>query len=106
MIKLRDALKLMECKDKKKTPVPFSIEFVTANRKKGTGGIITKKTGCILAKFNKKLPQYVRNADGGGKSHQPKHHSNQTRNIQLPEEGIVKVRIRLITQFNEMEIIW
>ena len=106
MIKLADALKMMEYVDKHGKPVPFSVEFITANRKTNTGGEIIKKEGCILAKFNKKLPQHVRNADGGGKSHQPKHYQNQTRNIQLPEEGIVKIHIRLITQFNSMDIIW
>lgn len=42
MITFQEALEIIKSKDKRGNPVPFDIEFVTANLKKKTGGEIIK----------------------------------------------------------------
>lgn len=106
IISLKDALKLMDRLDHKGKPIPFTITFVTANRKKNTGGKKLQIDGAILSKHNKLLPLHIRRVDGFGGSKHPKSHENATRNIQAPDGAITKVHIRLITSFNQFKIIW
>ncbi|AWW31835.1 hypothetical protein DN752_17800 [Echinicola strongylocentroti] len=106
IIRLKDALKLMDRLDHKGNPIPFTIQFYTADRRRNEGGMKKEIKGGILSKHNKSLPLYKRNVDGFGSSKSPRHHYNATRNIQAPEGSITKVHIRLIKQFNGMEIVW
>jgi hypothetical protein len=106
VILLRDALRMMDRLNHKGEPIPFSLSFVTANRRKDTGGKIKEIKGAILSKHNKALPQHVRTVDGFGGSKKPSHYENSTRNIQAPDSSITKVHIRLILTFNGQKIIW
>lgn len=89
--------------DHKGIPSPFSITFVTANRKKGTGGEFRTYSGCILSKNNMELPLHQRSSTF---TKAPRHFENATRNIQTPEGDIIKVHIRLIKRVNGQDIIW
>lgn len=106
MIRLKDALKLMDRLDHRGKPIPFSLCFVTADRRRNTGGEILSLKGCILSKHNKLLPQHARRVDGFGGSRKPASYENATRNIQTPDGSIKKVHIRLIKEFNGQTIIW
>jgi hypothetical protein len=106
VILLKDALRMMERLDHKGRPIPFSLSFVTADRRRDLGGEIKSISGAILSKHNTLLPKYVRTVDGFGNSKAPRHYENATRNVQSPDGGITKVHIRLITNFNGQKIIW
>ncbi|MFN3802866.1 hypothetical protein [Belliella pelovolcani] len=105
-MQLKDALRLMDRLDHKSIPVPFSVTFYTADRRRGTGGEKKTISGAILSKHNKFLPQHVRRVDGFGGSRKARHYENATRNIQSPDGEIIKVHIRLITAFNNSKVIW
>lgn len=106
VILLKDALKMMDRLDHKSRPIPFSISFITADRRRDKGGELIQLSGAILSKHNILLPQHTRNVDGFGKSRKPSHFENSTRNVQAPDGSITKVHIRLIKTFNGKKIIW
>jgi len=106
MLRLKDALKLMDRLDHKGKPIPFELTFVTADRKRNTGGNLKTAKAAILSKHNNKLPLHQRRVDGFGGSRKPASHENATRNIQTPDGTITKVHIRLIKSFNGQVIIW
>lgn len=106
MIRLNDALKLMDHLDHRGNPIPFDLLVLTADRKRDSGGDWKELKGCILAKHNKKLPLHTRRVDGFGGSRKPNHYQNATRNIQSPDGSITKVHIRLIKKYNGQTILW
>lgn len=89
----------------------FDIEFVKADRKRGTGGQIRTYIGCVKesaihnpASATRKQEQPVLAAASGSKN--PNHYENSTRNIYLLRERLTKkVHIRLITKFNGKRVI-
>lgn len=97
---------MMDRLDHKGRPIPFSLSFYTADRRKNTGGKLLDISGGILSKHNSLLPKYIRSVDGYGASKAPRHFENSTRNIQSPDGSITKVHIRLIKTFNGHKIIW
>lgn len=103
---LKDALKLMDRLDHKGKPIPFDLEFVTADRRRDTGGKWMKAEGAILSKHNKDLPLHIRRSDGFAGSKKPASHENQQRNIQTPDGTITSVHIRLIKVFNGHPVTW
>lgn len=103
---LKDVLKLMDRLDHKSQPVPFSVLYVTADRKRKTGGQFIQTDGAILSKHNKLLPAHVRRVDGFGGSKKPASYENATRNIQAPDGSITSIHIRLIKAFNGHPVIW
>ena len=103
---LKDALKMMDRLDHKGNPIPFTLEFVTADRKRDSGGRWITAAGAILSKHNRNLPQHVRRVDGFGGSKKPASHENQQRNIQTPDGMITTVHIRLIMSFNGHPVTW
>lgn len=96
----------MDRLDHRGNPIPFSLECITADRKRDTGGDILNLKGCILSKHNKLLPLHMRRVDGFGGSKKPASYENQTRNVQQPDGSILTVHIRLIKKFNDQLIIW
>ena len=107
MIRLVDALNLMNEMDQEDKPVPFSIKFVTFNRRNDTGGelisidqavkCITKRKGKIVYDLRKMTTQ----------KKPPNHFKNSTRNINIVgTDQIRKCNIRLITEFNGQKVIW
>jgi hypothetical protein len=105
VIPLDAALKLMNRTDHADIPVPFTIEFVTADRNRGTGGKWIKVEGAILSKLNKLLPLHLRRSDGFGGSKNPASYENAQRNIQAPDGSITTVHIYLIKRFNGHDIV-
>jgi hypothetical protein len=105
-IRLRDALKLMDRLNHRQMPIPFTIGFITADRRRNTGGEFKEISGAILSKHNKALPMHMRRVDGFAGSKKPASHENAQRNIQAPDGSVTKVNIRLIKSFNGMQILW
>ena len=90
VIKLNQALALMDVKDKEGRPNFFSISFFTYNKKEKTGGelkVIPKATKCGM-KFNM--------------------NENSVVGIQPEEKDShpIAVHMRLITQFNGQKVIY
>jgi hypothetical protein len=106
MIRLADALKLMDRLDPRDKAIPFDLLVLSADRKRNTGGKWMELKGCILAKHNKNLPLHARRVDGFGGSRKPSHYENATRNVQSPDGSVTKVHIRLIKTFNGQTILW
>lgn len=93
---------VMDQVNKQGEPVPFSCRFVTADRKRNTGGEIIeiKKAIKVVGKKRDGSLQYTTTPKN------PRHWDNATRNIAvLPGKNIRKVHTRLIIQFNGMNII-
>jgi len=103
---LNDILKLMDRLDHKSQPTPFTVTYVTWDRKRKTGGKFMTAEGAILSKHNKLLPQHVRRADGFGGSKKPASYENATRNVQTADGSITTIHIRLIKAFNGHPRIW
>lgn len=105
VISLGDVLKLMDRLDAKGRPVPFKIEFVTADRTRDTGGKWLKIEGAILSKHNKILPLHMRRVEGFGGSKKPASYENAERNLQAPDGSIKSAKIYLMKRFNDYDIV-
>ena len=107
MIRLIDALNLMDEVDKEGSPVPFSIKYVTYNRKSKTGGeviSIAHAMKCVTKRGGKVV--YDGRQKSGSKRN-PNHFKNSTRNLNIAgTDQIRKCNIRLITEFNGQKVIW
>lgn len=83
---------------------PFSIAFITADRRKNTGGELIEvdkayKSGYVDPHERRKMQQLQPASDMIRKS--PNHYENSTRNIVITVNSQVrKVHIRLIRKFN------
>ena len=89
----------------------FDIEFVTCNRKKGTGGAIRRITNCIqygTGRSARPKPVVVGDETTDAVKKSPHHFENSTRNIYsfaAGEKTIRKVHLRLITRFNGKRVL-
>jgi hypothetical protein len=101
VIELREVLDLIE------SGKPFDITFVTADRKKGTGGEIKRYTGwvkCDLSAMPEPVLRRNKIPINIVKDHQ--HRQHKTKNIMNPvTRDIRKVHIRLITEFNGKRVV-
>lgn len=109
MIRLESVLREMEKVDKRGNPVPFTIRFCTANLQANTGGEILELKGAVLAVKLKSIPPYVKNELQKEQElinkRNANHWVNGTRNL-WHNNGYVKTHIRLITSFNNQEVIY
>ena len=107
MIKLLDALNLMDAIDKEDKPIPFSITYVTYNRKNKTGGevvSIEQAVKCITMRKGKVVYDTRKMSSA---KRPPNHYRNSTRNLLIVgTDQIRKLNIRLITEFNGQKVIW
>lgn len=83
---------------------PFSIAFITASKKSGTGGewieIAEATKSGWMTPADRKLQEKLQ-APSEGLRKDPKHYENSTRNIRIvANNDIRKVHIRLIRRFN------
>lgn len=79
----------------------FSINFVKADRRKGTGGEIVRMENCISNHARKRGKKRGDGMELVDLDRDPNHYQNSTRNIySLKDKKIFKVHIRLITRFN------
>lgn len=100
-ILLNEALQAMESGE------DFSITYYSFDKQRKTAGRCIKMEKCVLAE--RATSSTVSNGSGSGTAgkYQPAHHRNSTRNIQV--RGTYnkrKVKIFLITKFNEQAVIW
>ena len=85
----------------------FDIEFVTADRKKGTGGELKTMTNCVLySAYKKDRPVDIKVEAAAVLSKNPRHFQNSTRNIYcMHSRETRKVHLRLITRFNGKQVL-
>ncbi len=107
-IRLSEVLDQMEQLDEFGMPVKFQIKFVTADRKRGTGGeIIEIKDGrkCVGKRKGKVVFDMRKTVSAAPRIPKDPHHwVNSTRNILLPNGLIRTVHIRLIIEFNGKKV--
>lgn len=97
MIKMKEALRIMERTNARGLPLPFSVVFCTADLSRNTGGEIIEIPKAVLSRKLKKPSSY----SGVNSKNQPSHHRNRTRNIQqLNTSEIRKLHIDLILFIN------
>lgn len=101
-IKLSEVLKQMKMLDSSRNPVPFSISVRTYNHQNKYGGrLVHYKYSTLMQPPKEKgavrLSQQIDFKD-------PNHWKNRTRNIKTPE-GIKKIHIMFITEFNGKAVI-
>lgn len=104
-IDLSSALSIMDNRDRKGAPVPFSIVAVTYNETLGTGGEIIEFKKAQLAVMNSSNKLIEGKKAERLSNRNPNHWLNGTRNIRPYDSNqIRKINIWLILQFNEMEV--
>lgn len=110
IISLTDALKIIQLKDREGKPFPFDLTYRTFNSQTKKGG---KLKTALAAKY---LPEANPNRIAGFSqeeifsevktSKNPNHFSNRTRNIELADGKIRKVRIDFLISINNKKIIY
>jgi hypothetical protein len=102
MLKLKDALKVMEILLASGRPKPFSITFITADLSRNTGGEVVHYERAVLSRLKKPgRPGKSQKAKGGIQYHQ----KNRTRNIcALGNSEVRKLHIDLILEINGQPI--
>jgi hypothetical protein len=81
------------------------IAFVTADKKKNSGGEWIEISSAAKHEFltRREMDKIAKAAPASNMMHKnPNHYQNSTRNLRLPNGEIRKVHIRLITQFNNL----
>lgn len=81
------------------TGQPFSITYVTLDKKRGTGGQLR-----TLVNATKKSANMVMAGSPATGTRKPNHSDNGTINIVCADGSITKVHTRLITQFNNHDV--
>lgn len=86
---------------------PFSLSFVTHDKKRGTGGEWINVKSAVKFMAKGQLAKSIEAAQPSFTmiSRNPKHFENSTRNIKLENGSIRKVHIRLIRLFNNKTVI-
>jgi len=108
-IRLWDVLEIMDSMDAYGNPVRFQVRYVTANRITKEGGeIIELKDACKCSVKTRKgeevFPEKRHFQAIEKVSKDPRHWSNSTRNILLPNGQKRKLHIRLIIEFNHKRV--
>jgi hypothetical protein len=101
-ITLPEALKIFNLRDANMMFVPFDIEYRTFNEQTKQGGKLKTYNGV------KYLPKAKENeeatADLSAKT--PNHYKNRTRNIELSNGELRKIRIDFIVSINNTKVIY
>ena len=98
-ITLSEALKIFNLRDAKGMFVPFDIEYRTFNEQTKQGGKLKTYYGV------KYLPEAkATEEETTGKT--PNHYKNRTRNIELSNGEIKKIRIDFIVSINNTKVIY
>lgn len=107
---LKDALKIMQLKDKEGKPFPFDLTYRTLNSQTKQGGKLKIYTGVKYlpeANPNALQSKSVEAIFAEVKSlRNPLHFENRTRNIELQNGDIKKVRIDFIISINNRKVIY
>lgn len=104
-ITIADACAAMAEKDRFKRLKPFSVTFVSYNKRTGKGGDIVRYPSCYLRVVNntgsKVIKDYKKHS-----TNQPNHWQNSTRNFEvIGTNQIKKLHIWLMLEFNGMEVV-
>lgn len=109
-IYLKDALKIMQLKDREGKPFPFDITYRTFNSQTRQGGKLKTYIGAkYLPEANPNAPQSksIQAIFSETKSEKkPSHFENRTRNIELQNGNIKKLRIDFIISINNRKVIY
>lgn len=108
-ISLREALKLIELKDKDGGQFPFSVSFRTLNKQSRTGGKLVSYENAKLFRASKSASRQLRAEDMQAPQKarkKPNHFLNRTRNIEQQNGQISKIHIRLIDSINGKKIVF
>lgn len=110
VIFLKEALKIISLRDKEGKPFPFDLRYRTFNSQTKQGGKIKEYHGL------KHLPDANHNQEISlnpdavfareKPSRNPSHFDNRTRNIELPNGKIKKIRIDFIIEINGQKVIY
>ena len=89
---------------------PFSLTYVTADSRRGTGGSLVsyrrvQKTGYAVKDKTRLTPAVQKRYDQQIDGKNPNHFEHFTRNIILPNREVRTVHIDLITHFNEKKVL-
>lgn len=111
-ISLKEALAIIDLKDKDGYPVPFNISFRTLQRNSKTGGRLVSLDGATFLTrlpkqrkiYNKQLIEDLQTPERSTKN--PNHYLNRTRNIKKENGEIAKVHIRLIISVNNKKVVY
>jgi hypothetical protein len=109
-IYLSEALKIFALKDNANKPYPFDIKYRTFNSQTKMGGKLKVVEGAkhlpqanttSLPSLNPNVVFAVEKS-----SRKPEHFDNRTRNIELPNGDIKKIRIDFIIEVNGKKVIY
>ncbi|RNI27666.1 hypothetical protein EFA69_16235 [Rufibacter immobilis] len=103
MISIAQGLRLMELKDRRGWPQPFSIEFFTADRKRDKGGELISLKSAVLSK-NSREKNKPSQSTGIPKMDTGQYISG-TRNLLIPEtKEVITCHIWLIHKINGQQV--
>lgn len=109
-IYLKDALKIMQLKDRDSKPFPFNMTYRTFNEQNKKGGKLKIYENVkYLPERNPNAPQSksveaIFAEDKAEKK--PRHYENRTRNIELANGNIKSIRIDFIISINNQKVIY
>lgn len=107
---LPEALKIMQLRDKEGKPFPFNITYRTFNSQTKQGGRLksySKATHISDANPNSIVKDTIFNILDPIKSmRKPSHFCNRTRNIELQNGEVKKIRIDFIISINNQNVIY
>lgn len=106
---LNDALKLMNERLVNGHFKPFNISFRTYNSQNNTGGRLRVIEGARILpnKNTNKKKLTLENVITEDKTNRPPNHwTNRTRNIELPDGSVRKLRIDFIISINNKKVIY
>ena len=107
---LPEALKIMQLRDKEGKPFPFDLTYRTFNSQTKQGGrlkIYDKATHIPDANPNAIVKDTIFNILDPIKSvRKPSHFDNRTRNIELQNGEVKKIRIDFIISINHINVIY
>lgn len=107
-IHLNDALNLMKERLVNGQFKPFNISFRTFNSQNSTGGKLRVIQGARLLpdKSKKKRITMYNVLEVDKTQRPPDHYTNRTRNIELPDGQVRKIRIDFIIEMNNKKVIY
>ena len=101
-ITLSEALKIFNLRDASGMFVPFDIEYRTFNEQTKQGGKLKAYYGVKYLPSAKKSEEVPTDLD----TKSPNHYKNRTRNIELSNGEIKKIRIDFIVSINNTKVIY
>jgi hypothetical protein len=106
-ISTAQAVKLMRTVEQDGMPVPFDLQFITADRRRKHGGEIVNVKDAILKGAKKKTvaKMHFEKLDAIQNKKDPSHSVHGTVNVFVPHSNkTMKVHVRLITGINQTRV--